>query len=399
MAGTETDVVETVAPDTAAPADTSRFGPPDSPQDDVRAALEQLKGDAGVSQNGVADRPIPTRPDANVAPGQAQPSQQADARPRNPDGTFATKDTAQAPAKAAAPVTPEKADAPKAPAQASTPAGPPGRFSADAKQAWSTTPPAVQAAVSRMAQEIDNAGQQWSQDRQTYRAVYEPLQEAARAVGLDPVQGLNALLTAHRALQNPETGLQYVLNYVQQAGLIPHLAQALGLDPNSVSHMPAAPQPQGFRDPHYASLANEVQSIRQQLGSFTTNRVGETIEQFASRQTHYADVESMLPREIHVVKGEHPEWSSERVLAEAYERAIWTHPEVRAKVIAEQQAMAAAEQRQVLQARSAQARNAAVSVRGGPMNGAAPPAALNGAGTGDVYDSVRAAMRQLSGGV
>jgi hypothetical protein len=110
----------------------------------------------------------------------------------------------------------------------------------------------------------------------------------------------------------------------------------------------------------------------------------------APLRPHFAELGAGVIPYIQQVMAENPALSRRDVLAEAYERACWGTPSVRAKLLATQEATRLAEQR---------ATAARAVAAGGSVNGSAPhegSAAPRDIGNGSVRDTLRAAIAQHS---
>lgn len=355
----------------------------DEVHNDVAAAISKLKGEQADGE-----------PQADA--GQAEPEQQPEisaekssSRERNTDGTFKAKDkTTEAAPEKAAPVeqkSPTTEDVAKASAQASTPSGaPPVSWSADAKAQWASLPPAIQAAVLKRETEASNGFRQYSEKTAHYERALAPLAQESARRGMDVQQGIQRLMDGQRFLeQQPEQAILW-------------LAQRNGIDLASLaSNPPAAPQPARV-DPAFAQVSQEVQALRGMIDQMTQGQNMALVQSFASENPHYAEVEEMLPRFISEVQAANPNLAPRDVLQQAYDRAVWLTPDVRAKVLAEQTEQANQQRVVKIAEKSAQATRAAVSVKGSAASAAPPPAKRESAG--DAYDDVREAIRQLKAG-
>ena len=116
---------------------------------------------------GAIDRAFAAIEQRDKAPAEAvadKPVEATGERPRNSDGTFATKD-AQKPVEA----TIEGQDKPKAPETQVGFAEAPSRFSADAKAAWATAPEPVRAETMRAIRELEGGIKQYQEQYEPYR--------------------------------------------------------------------------------------------------------------------------------------------------------------------------------------------------------------------------------------
>jgi hypothetical protein len=366
--------------------------------------LDNQELDAEVAQTPAASEPVSHRDDVNNDVAEAirklkaspevsasepeiegHPEPLKDDRPRGPDGKFLPKEKAEAAPVEAAPAQEiPSTDTTKAiEPQVSTPAiNPPAGWTAAEKAEWSKLPPAIQAAVDRREQEISRGGQQWSEEKRRYEAVLAPVAQAFKARNLSVEDGLNRLLGAQDYLDR------------DPAGAIAWLAQSYGVDLQNLESTPSAPQAPRF-DPMVQQLQQQTQYLESQLNGFLQSQTLGVIEQFAQGKPHYADVEGDLVNIIPMVKAANPGATPQEVLEKAYDQAIWSNPNVRAKLIAEQAAQEQAKQAEALKAKAAQAQKAAVSIKGSSNGTSAPRKQAQEIPNESVYDTVRRSIEQL----
>lgn len=356
------------------------INPRDDIANDVAAAIASLKGEP--EETPAAE---PVAEDTGEQP-EAKPAVE---RERGPDGKFLPKEkSAEAAPVAAAPAEqklPPTEDVAKASTpQASTPASaPPVSWAAEAKASWASLPPAIQKAVLKREEEASNGFRQYSEKTALYERALGPIAQEAQRRGMDVQTGIQRLMDGQRFLeQQPEQAILW-------------LAQKNGIDlANLASNPPAVQQPARV-DPAFAQVSQTVKSLQERLDAMTQGQNLTLVQQFAAANPHYADVEEMLPNFIKEVQAVNPGIPPMEALQQAYDRAIWLNPDIRAKLIAEQ-TQAEAQQRVVkLQEKSQQASRAAVSVKGGTST--APIPVKEDVGE-TPYDAARAAIRQLKAG-
>lgn len=348
----------------------------DDVDSDVRAAIASLK-----------DEP----PVAEAAPEPESPKEIKGDHPSDPlryaDGTFKpTKDAAPVTAAAPDPKSPPVDNTAKASApQLSTAASaPPVSWAAEAKQAWASLPPAIQAAVIKREDEVSAGFRQKSEDVRRYEGLLSPVAQEAASLGLDVEKGINALLNTHRALRsNP-------------AETLATLAQHYGVNLKELPDNPPASQQQVRSDPVFAQVTQTVSSLEERLNGLMLQQNMGVVESFAGKAPHYQDVEDQLPALMQELRAGNPSLQGLPLLQQAYDRAIWLNPDVRAKIIAEQQAETAKTQVAQVQQKAAQASKAAVSVKGSTAD-VRPPKKTPALGN-DVYADVRASIEQLRAG-
>lgn len=334
--------------------------------DDLRAMItaeyeKAVESDTGDSADAApevksADAAVSVLPEPDAAATNSD-------RVRNSDGTFAKK-TEAAPEKAAPVIETPSTDTTK-PTQpaASTPAvGAPAGWTAAEKAEWTKLSPVTQAAVSRREQEMSKGGQQWSEEKRHYQSLLSPVAETARRRGLSVDQGLNALLSAQDRLdRDPE-------------GAIRWLAQSYGVNiatlAGSTAEQGAQSQPDigSLLQRHVATLLAPIQERfaaedRQRQDSTT-----QLVSRFAQSpgHEHFESVEQELMAFIPLVRDTNPGWSHEKILQEAYDRAVYGNPTTRAALTAAREQDAESKRRTEAAQRATKARAVGSSVTGTP---------------------------------
>jgi len=355
---------------------------PEAEGEDIRSMLEAGFKDAEAAPE-IQSEASSTPPEAQEAPAaEESPTAAAgapvkDDHPTDPkryaDGTFKQTKAEAAAAKAApAPEIPST-DAAKASEQpASTPAiAPPAGWTAAEKAEWSKLSPVAQAAVSRREAEIARGGQQWSEQKQRYEAVLAPVARAASRYGLTAEQGLNSLLAAQQRLET------------DAPNAIRELARSHGVDLATLAGQPPA---DGSREnppaPDISALVHQavqplLAPIQERMRAEAFEKEQSTVNlvtDFASQpgHEHFNEVQTELMALIPAVKAANPHWTIDKVLQDAYDRAVYANPTTRQALTAAQQQAAEAKRIADAKARTTQARSAAVSLTGAPTgtNGA-----------------------------
>jgi hypothetical protein len=363
----------------SAPATVEHVNPADDVRNDVAEAIKSLKGQAAEAA------PVEAEATADDHP---EPIGKED-HPTDParfaDGKFKPTKSEAAPVEAAPDpkLPPVDNTAKPSTEQPSTAVGAaPVSWAAEAKASWASLPPAIQNAVLKREAEVSSGFRQKSEEVRRYEQVIAPVAQEAARLGLQPDQAINALMSAHHALQQ------------NAPAAIARLAQQYGVDLATLASNPPAIQQQPRHDPMVSQLTQHVSKLESQLSGFLQNQTLGVVEKFASENPHYAAVEEDIARLIPMVQQANPGLPAHDVLSKAYEQAIWVNPDVRAKLIAEQTAQAQQKQAETIKVKSAQAAKAAVSIRGA-SNGASAPKMPTPASGGDVYDDVRAAINSL----
>jgi hypothetical protein len=297
------------------------------------------------------------------------------AQPRGPDGKFAPK------AGETAPVATDTTGQPPAAVQAPQGIDP---------TVFNSLPPEVQQQVASTVARVEQQAAQYQRYDQLEQVI-GPRRQAWAINGVSEAQAVNQLLAlSDFAGQSPPDFIQW-------------FAGQHGIDLSALSQQNAANDQ--FVDPVVQELREQVNQLTGQLNHITTgqqqvqyNSLVELTAQFASEvgtdnqplRPHFAELGGGILPYINQVKAENPHASPREVLAEAYDRACWATPAVRAKLIASQEANHLADQR---------AKAARAQVAGSSVVGQAPAPASTAPkvqGNGTVRDHLRAAIQQHS---
>lgn len=361
----------------------------DEINNDVRAALMQLKGETVEKAETLDEIGEPSETEKPEKAAKARDEEGKFAKAAKPD-----KESTAAPEPAAVETKSPPAETAKVSAEPSTAAvAPPVSWAADAKAGWSAVPPAIQNAVLKREAEVSAGFRQKSEESRQYEAVLSPIAEAAKRNGIQVDEGVKRLVAANDFLER------------DAPSAIMWLAKSYGVDLTALVSNPPAPQPQRFVDPMVPQLNQKLSSLEGQLNGFLQNQTLGVVESFAKSHPHYSAVENELLDLIPIVQRTEPGLGHSEILQKAYDRAIWLNPDVRSAMLAEQTAaaekanadkLAEADRARIaaVTTKAGKSARAAVSIKGSSTGAAATPkAAVNG--SGDVYDDVRNAMRQL----
>jgi hypothetical protein len=293
------------------------------------ASGSRLAGGAQQQSSGQAATPAATeaRPASTPASGD---------RPRNADGTFATKasDTAATPAPSA---TQQQAGTPAQAQPTPTAEGrwdreAPQTFSDAGKEAWANLHPELRA-------HLADTDRQHQQALSTLGEPLLPLNEVAQQHGISWQDGLEKMVSAQRFLDRDPMGAMLWLAQSHGINLDELADRAAGMQPQNGAQPQSNPQLTSALAP-LAQQVNQLQSrIEQRDNEARAARRDASIRevnQFASQNPHFSKVETEVFALIPAVRHRMPNATSQEVLKEAYSRAIYAHPEVRATVIAEE---------------------------------------------------------------
>lgn len=357
------DAIGESGPDTAAMADT---------------ISNDLFGDEGE---------LTPSPSSDDSPESSGPDSD---RPRTPDGKFAAKEaTAEVTPGPASPVT-EQAPASTAPTAPLF--SPPKTWRKEAAEAFATLPPLVQEEIAKREQDIFRGISQYkehAQIGQVFDTTLKPMLPLFQKYNLNPADAAKRALTAHfnLTLAAPEVKVELARTLLRDYG-IP--LEALGLPDGTTSAVQAQANP---------ILEQRISQLQQQLAevgqttAFMQQRYAEqvrsqtrgTVDKFADdpANIYFNDLTDDMVRLI--------QSGAAQDLPEAYEKAVWLNPVVRAKEIARLSAAQSTQSATQSTAKISEARRAsAVNVRsqGHPTSGPADP-------LGSMDDTLTATMKRI----
>lgn len=325
---------------------------------DVRAAVAELKGEA--------------QPDS-----QNESAESATARARNERGQFAPKpdiETVEAkpPVNSVPDADPSSANAD----EASKPVDAPKGWSAEAKADFGKLSPAVQAAVIKRESEINDGGARWSEEKRVLTEALTPLRALASENKVPEGEVARRLVSAERFIRD------------KPSEAIAWIAQRSGLKV-SIDGAPVATPSQPQADPVVAQLHQKVSQFERMFEQQEQGRIGSEIETFASApgHEHFAAVR----QEMGLLMQAAIQAGRTMTLDQAYEKAVWSDPDIRTQLTSAQTVDAArkAKDRETAE----RARRGNLSLNGSPNGGTRP--APKADPNSSVVDDVRAAVAQL----
>lgn len=303
----------------------------------------------------------------------------------------AGKDPAQAPAPpAGTPPAPPPPDPTKPPVDPNAPPPSseipfPKTWKQELNEKWAGLDPTVKAEIARREEDMHRGLEGYKADANFGRAMGEALKPYAAAIqqhNVNPVQLFSNLLNAHNTLAfaAPEQKAAFLRQIATEYGIA--LPAADGLDP------PSTP----YADAQVTALQTEVNNLKSQLAGFTQqaqtaerNRITAEIEAFAKdpANKHFDDVAG----EIALLVKADPKLT----LKDAYEKALYLNPVVRAKIESEKAAAAAAAKAEA-DRKHAEAAAKATAANASP---ASRPASATAATTGSIDDTLNATYKEI----
>ena len=258
----------------------------------------------------------------------------------------------------------------------------PSSWSAKVREKWKDLPPEVRHEVLRReeahANGVRKIHEEYAPIKQFTESLGGVIQEAAN-VGLPPVQYIHNLARAEYSLRNgsPEQRMEALFSLADQYGL--PLRQFVNVPQGQQPSQQAPAIPPQIQQELEASRQFR-QQYEQQTRAQQEQAIQRQVQEFAKENEFFEDVRELMADLMDA--------NPNRTLKDAYEQAIWAHPEVRQVLLQRQQQEASSQQ-----GRQRRAVAAGVSVPdGNPVN---QPPADDG---DDLEATIRAAMRASTTG-
>ena len=256
---------------------------------------------------------------------------------------------------------------------------PPTSWSAEAKAAWSTLPPNLQAEIARREAEVHKGFTKQDDERsfgKLMKDVVTPYLAIIQAEGGTPDRAVKDLLNTAYLLRTAPVA--------QKAALIAQTAQQFGVP---LEMLTQSQQGQAQVPPIVAELQRQIDELRQGRQQQEHALLANEITAFSSEpgHEHFEAVKAHMAALLQsgLAQG----------LKDAYDQAVWAQPDLRSTLLAQQQ-LTAEEQRKAEQRAAAQkARTVGSSVSGGPGSGS--PANVNAERS--LADELRANLRAATG--
>lgn len=310
------------------------------------------------------------------------------------------------------------ADAGAAAAAAAAAAEMPKAFGGELAPSWGTVPPAWQQAIAKREADMERGVQELKGRYNEIDRAIEPHMQEIRKHGKSAGQAVEQLFAWFQALgSQPESAfpaLAKSFNFdlaklgVGAAGA-PGAGAAAAAAGGAQPGADIPPAVQQYIDGMKQELQATRQQLQEQLGGLTANfqretqaKTEEALQHWSKDKPHFEAVRGTMAQLIQ--SGIVPPKDGKVDLDGAYERAMWTIPEVRAKVLADQEAAkakAAADkanaEKTAQQTAADRARKAGVSLTGGAPG--APSTQQQGKTRGkgkSVRESLQEAISQVN---
>lgn len=202
----------------------------------------------------------------------------------------------------------------------------PKAWKKDMEAHWTKLPKEVHDYVYEREADVTRGINQYAEGHKSWNNLLKPYQSLLQQhPNVNPLELMQGLMNSHLELLSADPG--------QKRALVSRMAKAYGLDLDTVP----GDQPNPAQDAlqrRLASLESRLESTHKQQQEEKLAASMKVVEEFASNpgNKYYKDVENDILRFLKT--------GAATDLASAYELAIYANPDVRAKVIAEQQSTA-----------------------------------------------------------
>ena len=213
------------------------------------------------------------------------------------------------------------------------PARAPSSWSAKVREKWQGIDPEVRSEILRREESHVNGVRKLQEEHEPVKRFVESIGgvlHEASTLGVPPAQYIHNLAQAEHALRNgpPESRFEALMSLADQYGL--PLRQYLNI-PGQQQEKAAALPPEIMRELEEGRRFREQYS--QQTRQTEQERIQQEIASFEKENEFFNDVRELMADLM--------DTNPRRTLKDAYEQAIWAHPEVRQVLIQRQQQAAA----------------------------------------------------------
>ena len=312
-----------------------------------------------------------------------------------------------------APAEPAEAEAPEPDAQPETKA--PDGWTKEAKAEWANLPPQVQAAVAKREADVAKGVQDLQKKYSDIDQALQPRMDVIRRHGHTPAQAVNQLFAWFEALSaNPGVAFPALANSFKYdlrtiPGLVPQQQQQAPaqqqqvLDPKTqVDPAAIPPAVETYVKTLEQKIAELQQGFSTQLGQLSSSfqqqsqaKTEEILANWSKDKPYFEDVRRMMAHLIasHAVP---PLPNGTADLDRAYDMAMYAVPEVRGKVLADQQKAQAdaAKAKQTAEKAAQQAAADKARKAAGSLSQSAPGSPIAPQGKGKKGKSVRESIQE-----
>lgn len=286
----------------------------------------------------------------------------------------------------------------------------PEAFSKEAKAEWAKVPAPVQQAILKREQDVTKGVQELKERYADIDRAIAPHMEAIRRHGQTPAAAVNQLFSWFQALaSNPKESFPALArSFGWELGqFVPQQAQ----QQQPQAGQEGQPQPQEI--PPYVkemdqklemlaqAFGQQLQGVQQTFAQQSQAKTQEILDNWSKGKPHFQEVRELMAQLI--ASGAVPLNNGQVDLDAAYDRAVYAHPDIRAKLIAEMEAAkqkAAADkaetERKAQEAQANKARKAGISVGSGAPGAQNAQSAKKGGKGKSVRESIMEAREQLT---
>lgn len=286
----------------------------------IDAAVDDIASGLGI-ETSVED--TPTTPDIVAGDGtETLETNEAESTTASEDSTAQNEETDTTSAEDTAVVEGTEEEQQVSSPSSSTPA--PDTWRPDAAKEWEKLPPVVQQEILKREKDITRGIEGYRHDAtigKHFQDILKPYVPLCQKQGVDPMQQVQYLMHAHQTLLTKDPAEKYEIFH--------QLAASYGIDLN-------APAP--YVDPQLKAVQKELAEVKSRLNNADETAIESTVtamrqelEAFASapENEHFDLVIDDMTALIRAGKATN--------LREAYDQAIWLHPQVRS-ILLERQA-------------------------------------------------------------
>lgn len=236
----------------------------------------------------------------------------------------------------------------------------PSSWSNAAKAKWNALDPELRGEIAKREADVHKGFTKMDEERAFAKEVQkavQPYEAVIRAAGSTVPQAIQSVLNTAYILRTADPATK--------ARALAQVAQEYGVDLSQLSQSPQDPALTATQQ-RLAQLETQLRQQTQSQQEAAQSEVLSAIQAFSQdpKHPHFQAVQAHM--------GALMQAQEAKTMDEAYDMAIWARPDLRATLLASQQAEQAAKQQKVQKAQ--QARTKSTSVRGGPGGYQAPPA-------------------------
>jgi len=262
---------------------------------------------------------------------------------------------------------------------------PPSTWRAEAKSKWANIDPAIKAEIHKREGDAMRGAEMLKDDAnfgKQISSVVAPYMPTIRAKGATETEAIETMLNAYHVLETaaPQEKAQQLLATAQQYGVLNEIGALLQ------NQVPT--QPQGLTPEQVSQqIAAERQAWESQQ---TTQSIQSEVEQFASASNEDGTLRHPYFENVRATMGALVQADSSLSIEDAYERAIWAAPDIRA-ILESQQAGSVSQSQEQAKTHAEKAKKASQNnLRKKPSHAVKQPAP-----TGSVDDTMQEALENM----